>query len=111
VGTWPLRPEVDIIGRTLAGELALDATVLADLSAGYAAIGVPVADGRTYPLHPSTWAFHHGGRWPGRSLCVELRRDLLADPWDPFAEMRISPTAAERMAGPLADAVERWLTR
>jgi hypothetical protein len=111
VGTWPLRPEVDIIGRTLAGELALDATVLADLSSGYAAIGVPVADGRTYPLHPSTWAFHHGGRWPGRSLCVELRRDLLADPWDPFAEMRISPAAAERMAGPLADAVERWLTR
>jgi hypothetical protein len=111
IGTWPLRPEVDVIGRALTGELRLDAALLEDLVASYAAIGVGVADGRTYPLHPSTWAFHHAERWPGRALCVEIRRDLVADPWDPFAEMRIAPEKAARLAGPLAAAIGRWLAR
>lgn len=111
VETWPLRPEVDVIGRTLAGELLLDATLLADLTAGYAAIGVPVADGRTYPLHPSTWGHQHASRWPNRTLCLEIRRDLVAEPWDPFAEMHIGPARAARLAAPLADAIGRWIAR
>ncbi len=111
VERWPLRPEVDVIGRSLAGELLLDAEVLADLVAGYAELGVAVADGRTYPLHPSTWGFHHAQKWPGRALCVEIRRDLVADPWDPFVEMHISPARAARLAGPLAAAIGRWLGR
>lgn len=106
--TWPLRPEVDIIGRSLSGELLVDAGFLADLTAKYAAIGADVADGRTYPMHPSTWAYHHGARWPGRTVCVEIRRDLIADPWDPFAEMRMG-AGVERMAGPLAAALEGWM--
>lgn len=111
VETWPLRPEVDVIGRSLEGVSMVDPALLADLSDGYGAIGVAVADGRTYPLHPSTWGFHHGERWPGRTLCVELRRDLLADPWDPFVEMTISADKAARMAGPLAAALGRWIGR
>jgi predicted N-formylglutamate amidohydrolase len=108
---WPLRPEVDVIGRDLAGKLVVDEGLLADLTASYAAIGIEVADGRTYPFHPSTTAFHHAGRWAGRAACIEFRRDLLADPWDPFAEMRISPEKAARMAGPLASSLARWMGR
>ena len=77
-------------------------------SSDLAAIGVKVADGRTYPLHPSTAGYHHVARWPGRVACVEVRRDLVADPWDPFVEMRISAEKARRMAGPLADVLSKW---
>ncbi|MDP2317618.1 MAG: N-formylglutamate amidohydrolase [Pseudomonadota bacterium] len=111
VGSWPLRPPVDVIGRSLEGELLVDPTLLDDLHAGYAALGVHVANGETYPLHPSTWGFHHAAHWPLRTLCVEVRRDLLADPWDPFVEMRISAAHAARMAGPLAGAIGSWLER
>jgi hypothetical protein len=45
---------------------------------------------------------------PGRALCVEVRRDLLADPFEPFAEMRIGNAAVERLAGPFARALRRW---
>lgn len=109
--TWPLRPEVDLIGRTLAGELRVEQALVDDLVASYAAIGVTVADGRTYPLHPSTWAYHHAERWPKSALCLEIRRDLVADPWDPFAEMHIGADKAARMAAPLAAVVGRWLER
>ncbi|MDP2308548.1 MAG: hypothetical protein Q8P18_21185 [Pseudomonadota bacterium] len=111
VDTWPLRPPVDAIGRSLEGVSMVDEGLLTDLCGGYGAIGLEVADGRTYPLHPSTWGFHHGARWPGRTLCVEIRRDLLADPWDPFVEMVISKDKTSRMAGPLAVALGRWMGR
>jgi hypothetical protein len=111
VGTWPLRPMVDVIGRTLAGESMVDVQLHADLVSGYGALDIDVADGRTYPLHPSTWGFHHAARWPGRTLCVEVRRDLLADPWDPFVEMVISPTHTARLAAPLAAAIGAWHAR
>lgn len=103
--TWPLRAEVDIIGRGLDGTLHVDAGLLAALVEGYARLGVAVADGQTYPMHPSTLAYHHTVRHPGRTVCVEIRRDLLADPFTPFAEMRISDEQARRLAGPLADAL------
>jgi hypothetical protein len=53
-------------------------------------------------------AFGHVVRWPGRVLCVEVRRDLLADPFRPFAEQHISPASVSRLAGPFADAARAW---
>ncbi len=111
VDTWPLRPPVDVIGRSLEGESLVDEALLADLVAGYAALGIEVADGTTYPLHPSTWGFHHATRWPRRALCVEIRRDLVTAPWDPFVEMNVARDKAARMAGPLAAAMGAWLGR
>jgi hypothetical protein len=102
--TWPLRPEVDVICRALDGTLLVPHAVLARLTVDFAALGVAVADGRTYPLHPSTQAFHHAERWPGRVLCVEVRRDLLCR-WDPFVQMEVDPVATARLAGPLATAL------
>lgn len=104
--TWPLRPEVDVIGRALDGTPMVPEAVLTRLVADYAALGITVADGRTYPLHPSTQAFHHAARWPGRTLCVEVRRDLICR-WDPFAAMTADEDAVARFAGPLATALLR----
>jgi hypothetical protein len=68
---------------------------------GLGAQGVAVADGETYPLHPSTLAWDHALAHPGRTLCVEVRRDLVAEPFEPFAEMRIG---AVRLKKPLSPA-------
>ncbi|MCA2978551.1 MAG: N-formylglutamate amidohydrolase [Myxococcaceae bacterium] len=106
--TWPLRPEVDVIGTTVEGQSLAPAPVVARLKAALSRLPVAVADGESYPLHPSTLAHGHVTRWPGRVLCVEVRRDLLADPWTPFAEMRISDEACARLAGPFVEALRAF---
>lgn len=106
--TWPLRPEVDVIGRGLDGTSYAPAPVVDALRAGMAAVGVTVADGETYPMHPSTMAWEHASAWPGRTLCVEVRRDLVADPFEPFAQMRIGEAKVARLAGPMAEALRAW---
>jgi predicted N-formylglutamate amidohydrolase len=106
--TWPLRPEIDVIGKALDGTDHAPPEVVATLRAGMAAIDITVADGKTYPLHPSTMAFEYAMARPGRGLCIEVRRDLLADPFEPFAQMRIAPAKVDRLAAPLAAAIRRW---
>lgn len=106
--TWPLRPMVDVICRDADGVSHAPAGVLAALRANLAALDVPVAESETYPMHPSTLAWDHVQRRPGRALCVEVRRDLLADPFDPFAEMRIGDAKVTRLADPMARALLAW---
>ena len=106
--TWPLRPEVDLIGRGLDGTSYLPAGVVDELKSGLAAVGVTVADGETYPLHPSTLAWDQALAWPGRTLCMEVRRDLVAEPFDPFVQMNIGAEKVARLAGPIAEAARRW---
>lgn len=106
--TWPLRPEVDLIGRGLDGTTYFPTEVVDTLKSAMAAAGVTVADGETYPLHPSTLAWDHATAWPGRTLCMEVRRDLVADPFDPFTEMRMGEAKVARLAAPLAEALRRW---
>ena len=108
VETWPLRPHLDVIARTPDGVDHAPLAVVAALTAGCAALDYAVARGDTYPLHPSTQAHAHVIARPGRTLCLEVRRDLLADPFTPFAEMTISPAQVARLAGPLAAALQAW---
>lgn len=105
--TWPLRPEVDLISTDLDGKRLLSDALVEPCLRGYAALGLEVTEGRTYPLHPATQAARFAARHPGRTLCLELRRDLLVREWRPFAEMEVDPRAAERLAGPLLEAVRR----
>jgi hypothetical protein len=105
---WPLRPEVDVIGRGPDGAALAPAGVVEALRRELAALDIAVADSATYPLHPSTMAWEHVARRPGRALCVEVRRDLLADPFDPFVEMRIGAEKVARLAGPLSAALRHW---
>ena len=106
--TWPLRPPIDVISRELDGTDHAPVAVVDALRAGMAAVGVEVADGATYPLHPSTLAFDHVRRLPGRALCVEVRRDLLATPFVPFAQQVIGAAEVDKLAGPFVSALRRW---
>jgi predicted N-formylglutamate amidohydrolase len=104
--TFPLRPELDVIGRELDGTNHAPVAVVEALR--HALPGVTLADSATYPMHPSTLAYDHVKAMPGRTLCLEVRRDLLADPFEPFAQMRISPAAVDRLAGPLVTALRAF---
>jgi predicted N-formylglutamate amidohydrolase len=108
--TWPLRPEVDVIGRGVDGTDHLPQGVVDELRRQLAGVGVEVGAGATYPLHPSTLAWDHVEARPGRVLCLEVRRDLLADPFEPFAQMNIAQRCVERLAGPIATALRHWWT-
>jgi predicted N-formylglutamate amidohydrolase len=109
--TWPLRPEVDVIGRTLEGVSLAPEEVVRVLVEALARDGITVVDGVSYPLHPSTLAWEHVTGRPGRALCLEVRRDLLADPFEPFVEMKIGAAKVARIAAPLAEALGRWWRR
>ncbi len=100
---WPLRPEVDLIGRAPDGSLFADAARTERLRMAFEKIGLLMQVSATYPLHPSTMAYHHAVRYPGQTLCLEIRRDLLADPFDPFVQMNIGGEKVARLAEALAD--------
>lgn len=104
--TWPLRPELDVIGKTIEGESLAPAAVVEALKAQVAPMAV--GDSATYPMHPSTQAYHLVMAHPGRALCLEVRRDLLADPFEPFAQMRIAPDKVARLATPIATSLRRF---
>ena len=109
VDRWPLRPEVDLITRDPDGRRLADEGLVAALHAAFAAAGVGSTEDHAYTLQPSTMAAVHAARFPGRTLCFEMRRDLLVAEFTPFAEMGVDPAAAERMAGILAGPVGAWM--
>lgn len=101
IGSWPLRAEVDLIaddpeGKPLACEPLVRELLASDLHA--------VRCG-SYALHPSTLAHVFATKYPGRTLCFEVRRDLLVEEFTPFAEMRADPKKLERIALVLARAI------
>ncbi len=106
--TWSLRPPLDVIGRTADGTDHTPAVVVDALRQALAGDDLVVADSATYPLHPSTLAWDHVMAHPGRALCVEVRRDLLADPFEPFVQMQIGAAKVDRLAGSLTAALRRW---
>lgn len=106
--TWPLRPELDVISRDPAGVDHAPPAVLAVLHRELAALGLSAAESATYPLHPSTLAWDHVMAHPGRALCLEVRRDLLAEPFTPFAQMRIGPDKVRRLGDALLPALRAW---
>ncbi|HEX4421423.1 MAG TPA: N-formylglutamate amidohydrolase, partial [Kofleriaceae bacterium] len=106
--SWPLRPELDVISRELDGTDRAPPDVVATLRRELAALGLTAADSATYPLHASTLAHGHVLAHPGRALCVEVRRDLLADPFEPFAQMAIGAAKVERLVAPFVRALHHW---
>jgi len=106
---WPLRPEVDLITRPVGGEPLAPAGLVGAARAELERAGFEVAENATYSLHPATAGHGHSRRWPGRVLCLEVRRDLLGDPWRPFEPSPIGPERVARVAEPLAVALARHL--
>lgn len=106
--TWPVRPEFDIICRDAEGNDHAPRPVVDDLRRRLHAQGWPLAESATYPIHPSTMAWDHIMALPGRALCLEVRRDLLADPFDPFVQMNICSQKVEPIAAALAGSLQHW---
>ncbi len=100
--TWPLRPEVDLIARDLDGHLMADAARVDAVVSAMRDADLDALISHTYPMHPSTLAYRHAARFPASTLCVEVRRDLVADPFTPFDEMNIGAAKVARITAPLA---------
>ncbi|MFO1010409.1 MAG: N-formylglutamate amidohydrolase [Planctomycetota bacterium] len=107
VGTWPLRSEVDLILDAPDGARYASEELAEGAASAFAAAGFAVARNGAYALHPSTLAHAFAREFPGRTLCLELRRDLLVREFTPFAEMRGEPSKVDRVAAPLAEAAVR----
>lgn len=103
--TWPERAPVDLILDAADAVPTSSAALAAAVEHACRAEGLHVARNGSYALHPVTTAFHFSARHPQRTLCLELRRDLLVRAFTPFAEMTGDPTRIARMAAPLARAV------
>ncbi len=103
--SWPERPPVDLITEADDGTVLAPAGLVASIVEQYRGIGIEAALSATYRLHPATTGYLHSARFPAQVVCVEIRRDQLADPFTPFVPVRISRAKAFRMAGPLAAAL------
>lgn len=108
---WPLRPAVDIISEDEEGACLAPRPLVEAIKESYARIGIRPAENATYRLHRETTGHRHSARHSGRVLCMEISRDLLADPFDPFSEMRIGEAKVQSMSAPLAAACRHFLDR
>ena len=109
--TWPRRPAVDVICAGPDGTMWAAPELVAAVRAAYAAIDVEARENATYTLHPATMGYQYARSYPGQVLCVELSRDLLADPFVPFGESPIGPDKVGRMTAPLAQVLVQALSR
>jgi hypothetical protein len=107
--TWRLRPEIDLITGTDEGATLAPPALLSLLWRSFASNGTHVAENRSYSLHKATTGYLHSARWPGRVLCLEVRRDLLGAPWRPFVESHIGPRKVARVARVLAACIAAHL--
>ena len=105
---WPERPEVDVLDRDVDGRELSAESLVQDLLHGFEEAGIEARQNATYRLHPATSAYRHAKSYPERVLCIEFRRDLLADPFDPFEPMQISDDKVSRICSPLIDALRRF---
>lgn len=105
VGTWPLRPEVDLITHDDDGHELANADLARRTEQRFVDAGFQAVRNDTYKLHPSTLAFDFARRFPGRTLCFELRRDLLLTEFVPFVELLPVDDKVQRAAAPIVAAL------
>lgn len=102
--TWPLRAEIDLLTRDQEGKLYAPESVEEALSAAFTEAGFKPVANDTYCLHPATMGYVFSARHPGKVVCLEVRRDLLAT-WDPLAEMLPDDELVARVVTPLTQAL------
>lgn len=101
-----LRPQIDVIHKTPDDEELSNIKWTEKVAEEFRKIELDVANGTSYPLHPVTMAYHYAKAYPYQTLCMEIRRDLVVETWEPFSEMKISQEKSERLAGCLARSLE-----
>jgi hypothetical protein len=109
IETLPVRPEIDLLADTKEGECLADPALVLDVQRRLEDVGYSVARSRTYQLLPGSQTHRLSRRYPGRVLCLEVRRDLLVRQYTALTEMEVDPAEVERLAAPLAAALLRSL--
>jgi hypothetical protein len=107
VKKWPRRAQVDLISRTREGELLSSEALVEAARSEFVAAGLKVAENNAYHLHDATMAYQLARRYPGKTLCFEVRRDLLVAAFTPFVEMQVDPVRIDRAAVALARALSK----
>ncbi|MFN8546673.1 MAG: hypothetical protein U0527_01560 [Candidatus Eisenbacteria bacterium] len=102
--TWSVRPEIDVISEAPDGTMLAPIALIEALRAQLTGAEFEMKENASYRLHPVTMGHRYSARYPGQVLCVEVRRDLLADPFSPFEEMKIGTAKIARVARPMAAA-------
>ena len=102
VETWPLRAEVDLLTRDGDGAVLAPPGVEEQLLRAFSQAGFAPKANDTYYVHPASLAHTWSTAHPGRLVCLEVRRDLLVERWEPFEEMRADPEKVARVARVLA---------
>ena len=109
IGTWQLRPSVDLITHDPDGLELASAALATRAAAQLVAAGFDVARNGAYALHPITLAHEFATRYANATLCFEVRRDLLVPEFTPFAEMHPDRQRVARAAAPFAAAITATL--
>lgn len=99
--TWPVRPEADLLTATPEGVDLADRAAVDGVIAALRAAGIAAGEGATYPLHPVTSAYHHAARYPGQTVCMEIRRDMLVD-FVPFVPLKPDPARVDPIGAAIA---------
>ena len=111
IGSWPMRPGIDLITRDPDGVELASRPMAARARSEFQLAGFDVQENATYPLHPATLAHHFAVQRPEATLCLEVRRDLLVPAFTPFVELLPDEAKIARAAAPLAAAVLAGLAK
>lgn len=105
IGGWPMRAGVDLITHDPDGRELAASSLAKRAQSEFTSAGFDVQRNGAYSLHPVTLAHTFATRYPGRTMCLEIRRDLLVREFTPFREMLPEPGRVALAAAPLAAAV------
>ena len=108
---WPERPPIDLISATADGSFRTAPALVTALLREFAADGIAAGENATYHLHPATMGLFYAQAWPGKVVCVELNRGLVADPFVPFGVSPIGEAKVARMVAPIRRALGAALRR
>jgi hypothetical protein len=107
VESWPIRAEVDLLTRDGDGNELAPLGIEAALLEAFGEAGFEARANDTYYLHPAALGHRWTVLYPGRVTCLEVRRDLVVESWEPFEEGRPSPERVARIAKVLAPTLAR----
>jgi hypothetical protein len=108
---WPMRAEIDLLTRDGDGELFAPAGVEEALLSAFERAGFEAKANDTYYLHPAGLGHTWSTEYPGRVVCLEVRRDLLVDEWRWNEEMLPVDEKVARVARVLAPVLAEALPR
>lgn len=110
IANYSRRPTIQLITTPPDGANLSDPKLVAAIHNQYDRAGIDISENDPFSLHPATTAHHHAQTWRGRVLTIEISREALAEPFDIFTLMTISPEKVKAMTEPLVQGFARFKT-